>query len=177
MNSIENISIVKFNEITLEDVLAYCNNDSWIDGGVAKSRYSSELGGEVNKNIRDAKIAKMPEDFYHNLDKLIDPYIKKYAKDNNINILKRINYVVTKYSKGQFFKEHTDTTKEFPRKISAILYLNDNYTGGTITFTKFNKTFKPNANSLFIFPSSEYFSHSADPVIDGIKYVIVGFWA
>ena len=177
MSDEDKIKIIKFEDIVLEDVLKYCNETTWRGGGVAKSRYSLEKGvGGINKNIRDADISDMPSSFYKKIDIAIDPHIKQYAKDNNMGILKNTAYIVTRYLKGQFFVEHTDATEEFPRKVSAILYLNDNYTGGTLTFTKFNKTFKPNQGSLFIFPSSQEFSHSADPVIDGIKYVIVGFW-
>jgi hypothetical protein len=176
MSSLDEIRIIKFEDIGLEDVLKHCNESAWREGGVAKSRYSLEKGSSINKNIRDADIADMPSSFYEQIDIAIDPHIKQYAKDNNIGISKNTAYIVTRYLKDQFFVEHTDSTEEFPRKISAILYLNDNYSGGTLTFTKFNKTFKPNKGSLFIFPSSEEFSHSADPVTDGIKYVIVGFW-
>lgn len=176
MASVEQISIIDFKDIVLEDVLQHCNEESWLEGGVAKSRYSLEKGSAINKNIRDVKVAGMPDSFYKKLDDAVDPHIKKYAKDNNIHISKNISYIVTRYCEGQFFAEHTDSTVEFPRTISAILYLNDNYEGGTLTFTKFNKTFKPSTGSLFIFPSSEEFSHSADPVTNGIKYVIVGFW-
>ena len=176
MSSLDRISIINFEDLDLEYVLEHCNDESWKDGGVAKSRYSLERGAAINKSIRDAAVADMPESFYKHLDYVIGPHIKKYAKDNGINISKNTAYIVTRYDKGQFFVEHTDSTEEFPRKVSAILYLNDNYDGGTLTFTKFNKKFKPKSGSLFIFPSNEEFSHSADPVTAGTKYVIVGFW-
>jgi Rps23 Pro-64 3,4-dihydroxylase Tpa1-like proline 4-hydroxylase len=176
MSSLDEIHIIKFKDITLDDVLKYCNETTWKEGGVAKSRYSLEKGSAINKNIRDADIADMPSSFYEQIDNAMDPHIKKYAKDNGIEISKNTAYIVTRYLKGQFFTEHVDSTEEFPRKVSAILYLNDNYSGGTLTFTKFNKSFKPSEGSLFIFPSSKEFSHSADPVIDGVKYVVVGFW-
>jgi Rps23 Pro-64 3,4-dihydroxylase Tpa1-like proline 4-hydroxylase len=177
MNNLDKISIVDFKEIDLDYILKNCPKDSWVDGHVAKSRYSSDLGSGINKEIRDVKVSEITYSFHNFLNSHIGPYIQKYAVENNILISKNAGYHVTKYSKGQFFKEHVDSTKEAPRKISAILYLNDDYEGGTLTFTKLNKTFKPKANSLFIFPSSEEFSHSADPVISGVKYVIVGFWS
>ena len=176
MSSPEQICIIKFEEIGIDDVLSHCSDADWKEGGVAKSRYSSEFGAAINKKIRDVKVADMPYSFYKKLDSAITPHIKKYAEDNNIGISKNTAYIVTRYCEGQFFVEHTDSTPEFPRKVSAILYLNDNYEGGTLTFTRFNKTFKPKSGSLFIFPSHEEFSHSADAVTSGIKYVIVGFW-
>lgn len=176
MNNIDKISIIDIDSITLEYVLDHCDNKNWTDGEIAKSRYSSSLGSDTNKSIRDVNVSQIDEDLSILLSNSIQPHIDKYAQDNNINIHSNTMYTLVKYSKGQFFVEHTDSTPEFPRKISAILYLNDNYEGGTLTFTKLDKTFKPKANTLFIFPSDENFSHSANPVIEGIKYVIVGFW-
>jgi hypothetical protein len=176
MNNLEKISVIKLEDVSLDDIFKYCNEDSWKDSKIAKSRYSSELGEGVNKNIRNASVAPMTEQFYTFLNNKIEPHVIKYSKIHNIAIHENTGYSVTRYLKGQFFVNHTDSTPEFPRKISTILYLNDNYKGGTITFTKINKTFKPEANSLFIFPSGEDFSHSADPVEDGVKYVVVGFW-
>lgn len=176
MSSIEDITIIDLNSVTLDYVLDHCD-EFWTDGKIAKSRYSSDVGAAVNKDIRDVETALMDEELQLFLDKAIWPHIRQYAIKNNIIVSNNVGYNLAKYSKGQFFVDHVDSTKEFPRKISAILYLNDNYEGGTLTFTKFNKTFKPKAQSLFIFPSGEDFSHSADPVIDGTKYVIVGFWS
>jgi Rps23 Pro-64 3,4-dihydroxylase Tpa1-like proline 4-hydroxylase len=176
MNNLDKISIVDFKQIDLSYILRYCPEDTWTDGYVAKSRYSSEMGSDINKDIRDVKVAKISDSLYNILNVCIFPYIQKYAEQNNILVSQNVGYHVTKYSQGQFFKNHVDSTPEAPRKISAILYLNDDYEGGTLTFTKLNKTFKPKAGSLFIFPSSKEFSHSADPVISGTKYVIVGFW-
>ncbi len=177
MISEDKISIISLESITLDYVLDHCNNDNWTDGEVAKSRYSADTGSGTNKNIRDVDTSLIDNDLVNLLNLCVEPYIIKYAKRNDIKISKNVGYALARYSNGQFFTEHTDSTKEFPRKVSAILYLNDDYTGGTITFTKLNKTFKPKANTLFIFPSSDEFSHSADPVIDGTKYIIVGFWS
>ena len=177
MNNLQKISIINIEGISLDDVLSHCDNKNWTDGEVAKSRYSSDTGSGTNKAIRDVDVSEIDAEIHVVLNNLIQPHVDKYAKDNNIKVYANTFYTIAKYSKGQFFTEHTDSTLEFPRAISAILYLNDDYEGGTLTFGKIGKTFKPKANTLFIFPSSDEFSHSADPVVDGIKYVIVGFWS
>ena len=177
MNNLDKISISNVDSITLDYVLRHCDNDNWMDGEVATSRYSSNLGSDINKDIRNVYVSSMDRELNTMLSHYVDSAVKEHAQKNNINISKNVGYSLSKYSEGQFFAEHTDSTKEFPRKVSALLYLNDDYQGGTITFTKIDKSFKPKANTLFIFPSTEDFSHSADPVISGTKYVIVGFWS
>ena len=57
--------------------------------------------------------------------------------------------------------------------ISAVLYLNDDYTGGALNFEFFGLTVKPDAGDLIIFPSSYIYSHASVPVESGTKYAVV----
>jgi len=174
MNKPNNIFIDKISGISLDDILKNHLYATWTDAGVAESRYSSN--GLSSKDIRDASTNRFTEAFNSVLNAKVDPLVTKYAKENGIFELKNEGYHIVRYTEGQFFAEHADATPEYPRRMSAIIYLNDNYEGGTITFTDMNKSFKPEENTIMIFPSSKDFSHSADPVISGTKYAIIGFW-
>ena len=170
------ISVYDLPNIKLDYVLSHCSEHEWADATVAESRYKLETDRLSLKDIRDANVNTIDIVLNDLLRKEIDSIISEYAKKHDIQITLGEGYHVVRYVPGQFFAEHTDATEEFPRKISAVLYLNDNYDGGTITFTKLNRSFKPKSNTLFVFPSSQEFSHSADPVTSGVKYCIVGFW-
>lgn len=160
----------------MDYALSHIQKDSWTEAIVAPSRLS-QYGVELEtKDIRDASIANIDKDFFELLMKTVGPVVQEYAKKNNIDISHVEGFHLARYTKGQFFKEHTDQTEEYPRKISAVVYLNENYEGGNITFTKLGLSFKPSASTVFIFPSTQEFSHFAEPVVSGIKYVIVGFW-
>jgi hypothetical protein len=172
MSDEDKIKIIKFEDIVLEDVLKYCNETTWKEGGVAKSRYSLEKGSGINKNIRDADISDIPSSFYKKIDIAIDPHIKQYAKENNIGILKNTAYIVTRYLKGQFFVELTDSTEEFPRKVSAILYLNDNYSGGEISFPHLDISIKPEAGTLITFPGNKHYIHEVKKVTSGTRFTM-----
>lgn len=173
MSEIPFIKYIKVPEIRLSYVLDEIDPNTWSDAKVAPSRYAN---GENEKEIRDASSNYLNDALKELLDNVVDIHINKYANENNIILNGNKTYHIVKYTVGQFFKEHIDATIEYPRKISALLYLNDDYEGGTITFTKLNVSIKPEKNTLIIFPSTKEFSHSADPVILGTKYVIVGFW-
>jgi Rps23 Pro-64 3,4-dihydroxylase Tpa1-like proline 4-hydroxylase len=171
---VSNLFVDKIFDISLDDILQNHLEFSWTDAGVAESRYKNN--GLSSKNIRDASTNRFTKDFTNILNDKIGSLVMQYAEENNINSLKHEGYHIVRYKEGQFFAEHTDATPEYPRRVSAIVYLNNNYEGGTITFTKLQKSFKPETNTIMIFPSSEHFSHSADPVISGTKYAIIGFW-
>ena len=174
MTSLNDIFIDKISEISLEDILKNHLAFTWTDAGVAESRYSDN--GLSSKDIRDASTNRFTESFTNILNSKLEPLVTEYANKHGVFDLKNEGYHIVKYTKGQFFAEHTDATPEYPRRMSAIVYLNDNYEGGTITFTNINKSFKPEENTIMIFPSSKDFAHSADPVISGTKYAIIGFW-
>jgi Rps23 Pro-64 3,4-dihydroxylase Tpa1-like proline 4-hydroxylase len=170
----DDLFITQVEGIDFEKLIYSYPEEVWKAGGIAKSRYKTVKWLNKDTDLRSADSTEICNVLKKFLEETIDPIITNYADEKNINFNKK-EYQLVRYKKGQFFKEHTDATEEYPRKISALLYLNDNYTGGEIVFTKKNISIKPIKNTLILFPSSEEFSHSAEPVISGIKYVVVGF--
>jgi predicted 2-oxoglutarate/Fe(II)-dependent dioxygenase YbiX len=59
------------------------------------------------------------------------------------------------------------------RAISALVYLNNDYTGGEIEFPNHNVKIKPLPGMMNLFPSNFAYLHQAHPVIEGTKYALV----
>jgi predicted 2-oxoglutarate/Fe(II)-dependent dioxygenase YbiX len=59
------------------------------------------------------------------------------------------------------------------RTISALLYLNNDYTGGHLEFPNFGIKIKPEPGMLILFPSNFAYRHQSTPVISGTKYCLV----
>jgi predicted 2-oxoglutarate/Fe(II)-dependent dioxygenase YbiX len=59
--------------------------------------------------------------------------------------------------------------------MSWVYYINDDYTGGEISFPRFNLTYKPVANEFIVFPSNYIYNHSVLPVIEGTRYAVVSW--
>lgn len=82
------------------------------------------------------------------------------------------NYV--KYEgNGKHFAVHADHGPAYVTTVSAVAYLNDDYTGGEIVFPRFGLSIKPEVGDLVVFPSTFIYEHSSEPIIDGTKYSIV----
>ena len=86
---------------------------------------------------------------------------------------------ILQYEKSQEYKFHHDTAnnpkmKEYHRKISVIVYLSQDFTGGATSFT-FTKI-KPPAGYAIIFPSNWCYPHAGEPVINGVKRVAVTWY-
>jgi hypothetical protein len=61
-------------------------------------------------------------------------------------------------------------------KYVCILYLNNNYEGGTLYFPEHNIEFKPNAYSMYIFPGGVENIHGVKEITKGTRYTMLSFW-
>ena len=89
------------------------------------------------------------------------------------------------YLQGEQYREHCDFFNypqtrpvENDRIATLIIYLNDDFLGGTTTFTQLGKTVSPKQGSVLFFQYDYKFEinyltmHSGDPVVDGCKKII-----
>jgi Rps23 Pro-64 3,4-dihydroxylase Tpa1-like proline 4-hydroxylase len=121
---------------------------------------------KINENFR-----KINNKFYELLSGASQFYGRQF--DVHESIFDVEPYSLLKYSGGQYYKAHYDGGTDTARSISAILYLNDDYTGGEIEFVNFGIKIKPKPGMLILFPSNYPYRHIAHPVETGTKYAIV----
>ena len=94
--------------------------------------------------------------------------------------------IVLRYQTGGRYNRHVDCAsydantqtwyKIRDRDLSLLLYLNDEYTGGGLTFTRFNFHYRPGVGDLLVFPSDNRYEHQAEEVLSGVRYA-VACWA
>lgn len=78
--------------------------------------------------------------------------------------------------KGVELKAHTDQHTDPSIRYAAILYINDDYTDGTLFFKNKNIDLRPKPGELLVFPGNEEYEHGVRHVGEGpIRYVLVGF--
>ena len=88
---------------------------------------------------------------------------------------------IAKVVPGNLTKEHTDckhhdgTTKVGCGNfcISAVAYLNQDFTGGDLVFTKMEHNHKPIPGDCIIFPSHSQYDHYVDSVLSGERISLV----
>lgn len=62
------------------------------------------------------------------------------------------------------------------RTHASLVYLNDDYEGGSIYFPKQALEIKPVPRTLVFFPGTTEYLHGVRKVTDGVRYTIAGFW-
>lgn len=91
-----------------------------------------------------------------------------------------------RYRPGGQFAAHADGAeldretkvwrKSKDRDLSFLAYLDDGFTGGSLTFTYFNYSIVPRPGLLVVFPSDIRYTHAAEQVHSGVRHAIVS-WA
>jgi hypothetical protein len=79
---------------------------------------------------------------------------------------------VIKWSKGQSMGLHVDDLGIETYHITGLIYLNDDYIGGEISFPTHDITIKPNKGELVLFPGNLHYAHEVKEVISGDRYTI-----
>jgi hypothetical protein len=145
-----------------------------------KVRDTHTIGLNYVGAVQDISLVEdMSQMFYTSLNNTFfenfDPVEKDYMLTYGISLGWHDGYSILKYGQGQQFTNHIDDHTDYPRRISTVYYLNENYTGGEIKFPRFNITLKPKANQMILFPSTYVYNHSVSPVIDGERYAVVSW--
>ena len=124
--------------------------------------YTIEKNSKIRKNI--------DEIIYKSVNHITDKYCNIFP---TLNIQIDTGYDLLRYKIGQFYTEHVDSFKEFPRTLSCSILLNDDYEGGEFSFFGGDLKIKSKAGSAIVFPSNFMFPHGVMPVIKGTRYSIV----
>jgi hypothetical protein len=124
----------------------------------------------AGEGVENSVMMDMHNQMYFLLLAATVPYCDRYEMGEN---LYHEPYQALKYRSGEFYKAHYDGATISGRAISAVVYLNDDYTGGEIEFPNFKVKIKPQKGMLILFPSNFAYRHIAHPVVDGTKYSLV----
>ena len=122
---------------------------------------------EVNEIVRSAFVELADKCFGKSLDWFESPDLMRYREGG---------YYI-KHADNQNMDLKTRTwSKVIDRDLSMLIYLNDGYEGGELSFYKLNYQIRPRAGAVVVFPSDHRFLHQAETVKKGIRYAIVS-WA
>jgi hypothetical protein len=112
-------------------------------------------------------------DIHESVDNSLDKCLNHYENLWNLKMYYKEAFNFIKYLPGKYFKVHGDHGPYYACTISAVVYLNDNYEGGELEFTRQELKFKPQAGDIVMFPSNYVYEHASLEVFSGTKYSVV----
>jgi hypothetical protein len=184
----------------LVDAIENDNKDQWGEWAACSGQHYV-YGTDKNISLTDTTDEKNTY-IYSTLQKAFDDVARDYAKSQGITDEPKLFpvYPIKKYEAGTFMGAHFDQQEGDERlKVSFVMYLNDDYEGGEISFTirdpkgpiqgptpdsdfaNADKTaydffVKPKAGSIIVFPPSPPYHHTAHLVKSGEKIMVPQHW-
>ena len=146
--------------------------------------YTIKKGQSVDLEYRITNWITLPPDVVASASNALRDFYNLELKKNYKKTISNIEGPqFLEYLPGGKYEEHNDaeeyTNGELhrvcPRDLTVLIYVNDDYEGGELEFTKIGLKIKPLAKTLIAFPSYIEYSHKVHPVITGTRYSLV-FW-
>jgi len=184
----------------LVDAIENDNKDPWGEW-MACSGMEYVYGTDKTINLT-ADADEKDKYIYNTLQKAFYDVAKDYAAAQGIISEPKLfpMYPIKKYMAGTFMGAHFDQQEGDERlKVSFVMYINDDYEGGEISFTlrdpsgpiqgptpnpdfenadpsTYNFFIKPKAGSIIVFPPSPPYHHTAHLVKSGEKIMVPQHW-
>lgn len=178
MKEIENFITSEEARYLMNMIDKYANKSMVVAGGKQMNKFS-----EARTSYTSNLIANDPT---------VETLHKRIAKYLGQPLHKGESLQGQRYEKGQYFRSHYDYFKgdsyeknclsSGNRTYTFMLYLNDNFEGGTTNFPHLKKEVKPLSckavvwNNLQHGVPNEYMQHSGEEVTKGTKYIITSWW-
>jgi hypothetical protein len=90
---------------------------------------------------------------------------------------------------GKYLGSHSDTSTNYSyglphpvdqlatrNTVSAVVYLNDNFTGGHHYFNYLDIDYKPHTGDILMFPANYVAAHEVKPIEEGSRYSYLGWY-
>lgn len=103
---------------------------------------------------------------------VLGKYMDKYILDHEITSLEPYQQfiAISRLSPYQSMGAHRDTQDENSKGFIIMLYINDDYVNGELSFPEKNYIYKPAAGDIAIYPMRE--PHAVEHTTLGIRYTI-----
>lgn len=146
------------------------SNDDSVSYGETKQIMKNLLTRSIDKKLYQKSLY-----IINSLNMALDMCFDRYAKAHQIDQSKyRIDndvLSIKKWIPGSGMGPHADGQDgDYNLGFTVVMYLNDDYEGGEISFPNHNVKIKPKAGSLIMFPATKEFIHQVEPIISGTRY-------
>jgi len=171
---------------TIGNLIQFANKLEFeAQGIITEENKEKSIINTTHRKVKGSCLSKdksFTENHWFNLiSKLIFTSIKNFENKFYTKFsASQINEIsILKYGAGDFYKTHTDYNINFPRLLSVIIFLNNDFKGGYLKFYKPNGEVyyevQPFPGSIVLWPSNFLYPHAADTVLEGTRFCIVSW--
>ena len=182
--------------LIFENVLSKEKCKTIIDSLKKNETFKAKLVDKgLDEDIRKTILHKPTKEIREFFETVINEKKAEIEKFFGVSLLSGTDIQILEYKSGGFYKRHADNASEIyingklagyklvkpERKITTLLFLNDDFEGGEIEFSHLRFSdgkrvvFKPKAGQMIVFPSHGLFAHEVKKV-KGNRFAIVKWW-
>ena len=158
--------------------------------GMIRNRTAGRLGVQAEDDGTKSSIARITNavDQGEYAGKIIELvrqlYIEEIEPFYNVKLRWFEKPMVLRYEPGGYYRPHADSDalnasgkweRCNDRHLSFLLYLDDDFEGGDLTFPNFSYRIRPRPGLMVAFPSDGRYLHAAMPVTSGRRHAIVSW--
>ncbi len=179
-----------FSEELCNELIKEYENDAWNRAVTFSGRPNVRTNQQLqisfleilNKNHRRHELDHI---IFKHMENLAGAYAQQF--EGHLNYEQDAGYALLKYQKGEYYQEHCDDSTKVTfdengvpvastltkRKITIIIQLNDDFSGGGLSFFDGTLKMPVKKGSALLFPSIFMFPHQALPVEEGTRYSLI----
>lgn len=160
-----------------EKIIGEFNESEWVDG-LVKNGVIDDHRNVSTISISSSHVTKLNKEARESIDKEVfigagnamNSYLSLYPETE---VSMDTGYELLRYKNEQYYKQHTDASKEYPRVVSCSFALNNEYEGGEFAFFDRSLTIRVPKGSAILFPSNFMYPHEILPITKGTRYSII----
>lgn len=156
----------------------WAEQERWVQAVTHYELEAEGAGKGVDKDLWDALV--MPETVenacrFVEVRRRIEEGLAEWLDPTKDNYLKLGVLVLARYGQGGHLRVHADAMPHINRfrRWSLVLFLNDDFEGGTTSFPLLGTEYRGSAGQALLFPS--HYVHRGERVVSGHKFVLVFF--
>ena len=157
------------------DPLKVIDKDKSTPNNIVKTLDTARITERVLLGDRQKELTNLVKTSFLDLtEKCIGQQLEWFEKPNLMRYREGGHYV--RHADSQNYDPETNIwNKVIDRDLGILIYLNDDFEGGELSFYKLNYQIRPRAGAAVLFPSDQRFLHQAETVKKGVRYAVVSW--
>ena len=128
-----------------------------------------------NRVVDTLKLMNQEVESYNIIKDIQKRFHRQIMNFYNVEVMKP-QPMMCRWRVGDSQSPHVDKT-HFPHyDIGSVIYLNDDYVGGSIYFPQHDIEISPKAGDAYAFPGDDFYEHGVREITDGVRYTLPIFW-
>lgn len=168
---------------TVSTIIKVASNLNFEKAKIGNNVLNEKIRKVNNYQLSNSSKSLTEAHWFNFLFKKIYDLMNFYLNKNNLIDYYKISYIhqieILKYEKTFHYDYHVDEGSNEKRTLSSILFLNNDYEGGDLSFkdplNEEEIIIKPAPGAIVVWPSNLLFPHTVKPIKNGTRYSVVAW--